>query len=53
MQDFAGRIGKNRSISSLEKLTQKIRENRGEIEEEKKESKTKPIIQKRFIGEVT
>jgi hypothetical protein len=51
-----GRFRKSHSITSLEKLTLKIKENRGGIEEEKRDIKlgeNRPIIQKRFIGEVT
>lgn len=57
----AARLRKSNSISSLDKLTQKIRETQRGLapvkDEEKRETKkqeiNKPSIQKRFIGEVT
>jgi len=57
----AARLKKSNSISSLDKLTQKIRETQRGLapvkDEDKRETKkqeiNKPSIQKRFIGEVT
>ena len=46
------RYRKSHSISSLEKLTQKLKESNGGVEEDRQQ-RNRPRIEKRFIGEVT